>query len=80
MALGKDRGITIKGARATFNSSFITKRRNLIYPHFCGVVDSHVERDFAKNIGTVPQLGFIKLSCISSGVFWTLAGRVELLR
>jgi len=56
MPLAKDRAITTKGARAIFNSSFITRRRRLIYPKLCEVVDSHVEDDFARNIGTVPQL------------------------
>lgn len=56
MPLGKDRAITEKGARALFASSFITRRRKLIYPLFCEVVDSHVENDFARSIGTVPQL------------------------
>lgn len=54
--LTKDRGITTKGARALFNASFITRRRRLIYPKFCQIRDSYVETDFAKNIGTVPQL------------------------
>lgn len=56
MPLGKDRAITTKGARAIFASSFIVRRRKLIYPKFCEVVDSHVENDFARSIGTVPQL------------------------
>lgn len=56
MPLAKDRAITTKGARALFNSSFITRRRKLVYTKLCTVVDSHVESDFAKNIGTVPQL------------------------
>ena len=56
MPLAKDRAITQKGARALFNSSFITRRRRLIYPKIVEVVDSHVERDFARNVGTVPQL------------------------
>lgn len=54
--LTKDRAITIKGARALFTNSFVTRRRRLIYPKLVEVIDSYVETDFAKNIGTVPQL------------------------
>lgn len=54
--LTKDRAITTKGVRAMFISSFITRRRRLIYPKLVDVHDSHVETDFANAIGTVPQM------------------------
>lgn len=56
MSLDKDRAITTKGAKALFVKGFVTRRRKLHYPVLCEVTDSHVENDFAKTIGTVPQL------------------------
>lgn len=54
--LQKGLQITQKGVRALFVSSFVTRRRRLIYPKFCQVVDSFVESDFARTFGTVPPL------------------------
>lgn len=56
MPLGKDRAITTKGARGLFLKNFVTRRRKLIYTKLCQIVPSHVENDFARSIGTVPQL------------------------
>lgn len=56
MPLGKDREITTKGARGLFLKNFVTRRRKLTYTKVCAVVPSHVENDFARAIGTVPQL------------------------
>lgn len=54
--LGKDRGIAVKGARGLFLQSYVTRRRKLVYPKICRVVPSHTETDYARAIGTVPQL------------------------
>jgi len=54
--LGKDRRITDKAVRAIFMKSWITLRRELFYPMVVEVHDSHVEKDFAAMIGTVPQI------------------------
>ena len=54
--LTKDRKITEKGVRALFVQAYVTMRRALVYPRICQVVDSHVEKDWARTIGMVPQL------------------------
>lgn len=56
MFLTKDRAITQKAVRALFVKSYITRRRELIYPKFVETIDSYVYRDFAATFGTVPQL------------------------
>lgn len=54
--LAADRPINDTGVRAFLTTSFIVRRRNLIYPYFCEVRDSFRKSEFTASIGSVPQL------------------------